>query len=53
MCIQLRAGELFVAEHKGRFAERADELLESFDEIVEELCFLSVKKKSSLNGSII
>lgn len=35
----------FVAEHKGRFAERADELLESFDEIVEELCFLSVKKK--------
>lgn len=35
----------FVAEHKGCFAERADELLESFDEIVEELCFLSVKKK--------
>ena len=35
----------FVAEHKGHFAERTDELLESFDEIVEELCFLSVGKK--------
>lgn len=34
----------FVAEHQESSHARADELLEDFDDIVEELCFLSVKK---------
>ena len=43
----------FVAEHQESSHARADELLEDFDDIVEELCFLSVKRRSSLSGSII
>lgn len=35
----------FVAEHRGIFDTRQHELLEEFDEIVEELYFLSVGKK--------
>jgi len=35
----------FVAENKGRYDLRQQELLEEFDEIVEELYFLSVKKE--------
>lgn len=35
----------FVAEHREVFDSRQHELLEEFDEIVEELYFLSVKKK--------
>lgn len=35
----------FVAEHQGKYTARQNELLEDFDDIVEELCFLSVKKK--------
>lgn len=34
----------FVAEQQEGSHARADELLEDFDDIVEELCFLSVKK---------
>ena len=33
-----------MAEHQESCHARADELLEDFDDIVEELCFLSVKK---------
>lgn len=35
----------FVAEHQGLYDVRQQELLEEFDEIVEELYFLSVKKE--------
>lgn len=35
----------FVAEHQGVYDERQHELLEEFDEIVEELYFLAVKKE--------
>lgn len=35
----------FVAENQGRYDARQQELLEEFDEIVEELYFLSVKKE--------
>lgn len=35
----------FVAEHREVFDTRQHELLEEFDEVVEELYFLSVKKK--------
>lgn len=36
----------FVAEHPGACDGRQQELLEEFDEIVEELYFLSVKKEA-------
>lgn len=39
----------FVAEHREVFDSRQHELLEEFDEIVEELYFLSVKKKDLID----
>lgn len=36
----------FVAERKAQILTRQSELLESFDEVVTELLFLSVKKES-------
>lgn len=36
----------FVAEHQGIYDVRQHELLDEFDEIVEELYFLSVKKET-------
>ena len=38
----------FVAERKDIFETRQNELLEEFDELVEELLFLSVQKKKLL-----
>lgn len=39
----------FVAEREDIFETRQNELLEEFDELVEELLFLSVQKKNSWN----
>lgn len=41
----------FVAEHREILNTRQHELLEEFDEVVEELCFLSVSR-SDLNTRI-